>query len=322
MSDSPKNYYTRLGLTNTATQDEMKKAYRRLARKYHPDLHPGAQKVEMEKKFKELNEAYEVLRDEDTRKKYDQFGPHWKEAEAYQRAQQQAGTEGMGGGEWHTVYNEGKAQDFSDLFENLFGAQARQKGASYRGFAMPGPDLEATAQLTIWEVLTGPTRHLQITDPAGKLQTLNVRIPKGVQDGERVRIKGKGSPGRHGGPPGDLYLRIHVLSHPVFHRSGSNLSIDLPLWPWEAALGTEVQVPTLTGTVLLKIPSGSQSKQKMRLKGKGLPTRTGGSGDQFVVLNITIPSSCTEKERGLYEQLRQIDHPDLRANLMREAIHA
>jgi len=322
MSNSSQDYYARLGLTNTASQDEMKKAYRRLARKYHPDLHPGAQKAEMEKKFKELNEAYEVLRDEETRKKYDQFGSHWKEAEAYQRAQQQAGTEGMGEGEWHTDDTQGNAQDFSDLFENLFGQQAKQKGASFRGFAMPGAALEATAQLTVWEVLTGTTRRLQITDPAGKPQTLDVRIPKGVQDGERVRVKGKGSPGRHGGPPGDLFLRIHVLSHPVFHRSGSNLSINLSLWPWEAALGTEVQVPTLTGPVLLKIPPGSQLKQKMRLKGKGLPTRAGGNGDQFVVLHITIPSSCTEKERELYEQLRQIDHPDPRADLMREAIHA
>ena len=321
MPDSPQDYYARLGLTKTASQDDIKKAYRRLARQYHPDLHPGTQKLEMEKKFKELNEAHEVLRDEDTRKKYDQFGVHWKEAEAYQRAQQHAGPEGMGGGEEHTFYTQGNAQDFSDLFENLFGRQGKQQGTSFRGFAMPGADLEAVAQLTLGEVLTGTTRRLQITNPDGKPQTLDVRIPKGVQDGERVRVKGKGSLGRQGGPPGDLFLRIHLLSHPVFHRSGSNLSIDLPLWPWEAALGTEVQVPTLNGPVLLKIPPGSQSNQKLRLKGKGLPNRSGRQGDQFVILNITIPSSCTDEERALYERLRQISHPDPRTDLRREAMH-
>lgn len=321
MSNSDQDYYRRLGLSKTATQDEIKKAYRRLARKYHPDLHPGAKKSEMEKKFKELNEAYEVLGDEETRKKYDRYGPQWKEAEAYERAQEEARAKGMGEG-WRTVYTEGTAQDFSDLFENLFGRRAKEEGASFRGFAMAGADLEAMVQLTLWEVLKGATRRLQITDPAGTLHTIEVRIPKGVQDGDRVRVKGKGAPGRHGGPPGDLFLRIHVLPHPVFHRSGANLSIDLPLWPWEAVLGTEVHVPTLTGPVLLKIPPGSQSKQKMRLKGKGLPTRSGGHGDQFVVLNITVPSSCTEQERKLYEQLRHIDHPDPRAALMREARHA
>ena len=321
MSDSPQDYYVRLGLTKTASQDELKKAYRRLARKYHPDLHPGAKKVEMEKNFKELNEAYEVLRDEDTRKKYDQFGSHWKEAEAYQRAQQQAGAESMGRGKEHTVYTQGNAQDFSDLFENIFGHQGKPKGATFRDFSMSGENLEATVQLTLGEVLTGTTRRLQITNPEGTPQSLDVRIPKGVQDGERVRVKGKGLPGRQGGPPGDLFLRVHLVSHPVFHRSGSNLSIDLPLWPWEAALGTEIQVPTLNGPVLLKIPPGSQSKQKMRLKGKGLPIRSGVQGDQFVVLNITIPSSCTDKERALYEQLRQIDHPDPRTDLTREAIN-
>jgi DnaJ-class molecular chaperone len=321
MTNSPQDYYAVLGIPKTASQDDIKKAYRRLARKYHPDLHPGAKKTEMEKKFKELNEAHDVLRNEDTRKKYDQYGFQWKEAEAYHQAQQQAGREGMRTGR-HTEYTQGNPQDFSDLFENLFGQKAGPQGTSFRDFAMAGADLEATAQLTLREVFTGTTRRLQIPDPAGKAHTLDVRIPKGVKDGERVRVKGKGTPGRGGGPRGDLYLRVHVAPHPVFHRTGNHLTIHLPLWPWEAALGTEVQVPTLTGPVRLKIPPGSQTKQKMRLKGKGLPNRSGSPGDQFVILNITMPDSLTEQEQNLYEQLKGIEHPDPRTHLMHEATHA
>ena len=232
MSDTPQDYYVVLGIPKTATQDEIKKAYRRLARKYHPDLHPGAKKAEMEKKFKELNEAHDVLRNEDSRKKYDQYGFQWKEAEAYHQAQQQADREGKGT-RWHTEYTQGNPQDFSDLFENLFGQKAGSQGTSFRDFAIPGADLEATAHLTLREVVSGTTRRLQIPDPTGKIQTLDVRIPKGVREGERVRVKGKGAQGRGGGPQGDLYLRVHIAPHPVFHRTGAHLTIHLPLWPWK-----------------------------------------------------------------------------------------
>jgi len=321
MRNTTQDFYSRLGLSKTATQDEIKKAYRKLARKYHPDLHPGANKSEMEDKFKELNEAYEVLSDEETRKKYDQYSAQWKEAEAYEQARQQAGATGKGGG-WHTEYTQGNPQDFSDLFENLFGKHARSQSGTPRGFAMPGADLEANVQLTLHEVFAGTTRHLEIPQESGTSKSLDVRIPKGVRDGERVRVKGKGLPGQNGGPAGDVFMRIHVAPHPVFHRTGANVSIDLPLYPWEAALGTEVQVPTLTGHVLLKIPPGSHSKQKMRVKGKGLPTRTGGHGDQLVILSMTNPPSCSDQERTLYEQLQKLDHPDPRATLTGEATHA
>lgn len=322
MANSAQDYYSRLGLSKNATQDEIKKAYRRLARKYHPDLHAGTKKSEMERKFKELNEAHEVLGNEETRKKYDQYGPQWKEAEAYERARQQAGAAGGMGEGWHTTYTQGDPRDFSDLFESIFGKQAGRTESSFRDFSIPGADLEATVQLHLHEVLSGASRRLQIPDPTGKIHMLEVRIPKGVKDGERVRVKGKGRPGQKGGPPGDLYLRVHVTPHPVFHRAGSDLNVHLPLWPWEAALGTEVEVPTMSGTVRLKIPPGSQARQKLRLKGKGLPTHSGTLGDQLVILDITIPPSCSEKERGLYEQLRKIDHPDPRAKLIREAMHA
>ena len=320
MTTAPRDYYDVLGLPKTASQEELKKAYRRLARKYHPDLHSGSKKAEMENKFKELNEAYEVLGDEKNRKKYDQYGFRWKDAEAYERAQQQAGA-GRPGEEWRTEFSGGEGADFGDVFEHLFGRGARREGPSFRGFAMPGADLEANVPLTLQEVFTGTARTLTLTDASGKPQTLEVRIPKGVQDGERVRVKGKGAPGQGGAPAGHLYLRVHLTPHPVFTPQGSNIIITLPVWPWEAALGAEVEVPTLTNPVRLTIPAGSQAKQKLRLKGKGLPRRSGPHGDQIVVLDITVPSDLSGEEKSLFEQLAKQPHPDPRSKLMREASH-
>lgn len=321
MTTALRDYYQVLGLTKTASQDDIRKAYRRLARKLHPDLHPGPQKGEMEQKFKELNEAYEVLRDEEKRRKYDQFGPEWKEAEAYQRARQQAeATQADRGG--HTVFTQGEPKDFTEFFENLFGRQPGPQGPSFRGFSMPGADLETPTLLILREVFTGTNRRLEIPDPSGNPYTIDVRIPKGVGEGERVRVKGKGMPGQGGAPRGDLYLRIHLKPHPVFQRHGSDLFVNLPVWPWEAALGAEVQVPTLTGPVKLKIPPGSHAKQKLRLKGKGLPNRSGSHGDQFAILGIVMPPSFTDQEKALYEQLRMVEHPDPRGKVLREAPYA
>ncbi|RMH35517.1 MAG: J domain-containing protein [Nitrospirae bacterium] len=317
MAEHKRDYYEVLGVSKSATPEEIKKAYRRLARQYHPDLHPGAKKAEMEKKFKELTEAYEVLGDEEKRKKYDKYGFRWQEAEAYEQAREAAGA-GRPAGEWN-VFTEGDIGDFSDLFESLFGR--RREGPSFSGFAMPGADLEATVQVTLQEVCTGTTRRLEIVDATGRPQPLEVRIPKGVQDGERLRVKGKGAPGVRGGPPGDLYLHVHIVPHPVFQRKGSDIWLTLPIWPWEAVLGAEVQVPTLTGPVKLKIPPGSQSKQQLRLKGKGLPTRTGSVGDQFAVLDIVVPSSISTEEKSVYEQLRKFPHADPRAELLRRAAY-
>ena len=321
MTTQQRDYYEVLGLPKSASAEELKKAYRRLARKYHPDLHSGSQKEKMEEKFKELNEAYEILRNETTRKKYDQYGFQWKDAEAYQRAQQEAGAQGASGG-WETFYSKGEGTDFNDLFSDLFGKRGRAGGASFRGFAMPGADLEATVQVSLREIFSGAVRRLELMDTNGKPYTIEVRIPKGVKDGERVRVKGKGAPGQGGAPPGNLYLRIHVLPHPVFQRQDHHLNVHLPLWPWEAALGTEVEVPTLLGQVRLKIPPKSQAKQKLRLKGKGLPSRSGGHGDLFVTLEIILPDSMTTQERRLYEQLQALDHPNPRTQLLKEATHA
>ena len=264
--------------------------------------------------------CYGMRKIEKNRKKYDQYGFRWKDAEAYEQARQQSEARGPRG-ESRTEFTGSEGADFGDVFEHLFGRGAKREGPSYRGFAMPGADLEANVPLTLQEVFTGTARKLTLTDTSGKPRTLEVRIPKGVQDGERVRVKGKGAPGQGGAPSGHLYLRVHLTPHPVFTPQGSNIIITLPVWPWEAALGAEVEVPTLTSPVRLTIPAGSQAKQKLRLKGKGLPTRSGSHGDQIVVLDITVPSDLSGEEKNLFEQLAKLQHPDPRSKLMREASH-
>lgn len=319
MAANARDYYDILGVNKTADAKEVKKAYRRLARQYHPDLHPGVKKAEMEAKFKEINEAFEVLSDEDKRKKYDRYGMNWRDAEAYEQARQRAGAQPSGGGWQYT--QAGGAEDFSHIFEEMFGRYGPQGGPSYRGFAMPGADLEATIPVSLREAYSGTRRTLNLPDASGILHPIEVRIPAGVQDGERLRVKGKGAPGQGGGPKGDLLLHIHLMPHPVFQCQDGDIIVQLPVWPWEAALGTEVQVPTLTGTVKMKIPPGSQSQQQLRLRGKGLPRRTGGHGDQLVVLVLVIPSALSPEERDLYEQLAKLDHPDPRTHILREASH-
>ncbi len=325
MPTSQRDYYDVLGLSRTATPDEIKKAYRKLARQYHPDLHTGARKGEMEKKFKELNEAHEVLSDPATRKKYDRYGHRWQDAEAYEKARQQAGAgQGFGGG-WQR--NEGfttdQGFDFGDVFENLFGGRA-QRGSGFRGGAAPGQDLETEARLTLREVLTGVTRRVEVTEPGGpngrtQSRTIDIKIPAGVQDGTRVRVAGRGSPGRGGGRQGDLYLRVHIEPDPVFRREGADLHVTLPVWPWEAALGAEVLAPTLAEPVRVKVPPGSRADGKLRLKGKGLPTASGGRGDLFYTLQIVMPPATSDDERALYERLSRTPHPDPRAELLRAA---
>lgn len=325
MPTSQRDYYDVLGVTRSATADEIKKAYRKLARQYHPDLHTGARKTDMERKFKELNEANEVLGDPDTRKKYDRYGHRWQEAEAYEKARQQAGAgRGFGGG-WRGSegFTTEQGFDFGDVFENLFGGRA-QRGGGFRGGAVPGHDLETEARLTLREVLTGVTRRVQVTEPSGPngrtaSRTIDIKIPAGVQDGTRVRVPGKGGPGRGGGQHGDLYMRVHIAPDPVFRREGADLHVTLPVLPWEAALGAEVMAPTLADPVRVKVPPGSRAGGKLRLKGKGLPTASGGRGDLFYTLEIVMPPSLSEEDRKLYEQLGRSSHEDPRAELLRAA---
>ena len=342
MATTPRDFYHILGVPRTASADDIKKAYRRLARQYHPDLHSGSKKTEMEKKFKELNEANEVLSDPDKRKKYDQYGAQWEQAEAFEKARQQAGAGGQGfrweqAGQGGADFNN---EAFSDIFENLFRGGGRTGGA--RGFSVPGEDLEAEVDLTLREVLTGITRRINLREPVAcstcqgsgtlrgrtcptcfgsgqttELKTIEVRIPAGVQEGTRVRVGGKGQPGSNGGKRGDLYLYVRIKPDPIFRREGSDIHVTLPVYPSEAVLGAEVMAPTLTEPVKVKVPPGSKADSKLRLKDKGLPSAGGGHGDLFLHLQIVVPPTVTEEERALYQRLAKGTHPDPRAELLR-----
>ena len=342
MATTPRDFYQVLGLPRTASADDIKKAYRRLARQYHPDLHSGTKKTEMEKKFKELNEANEVLSDPDKRKKYDQYGAQWEQAEAFEKARQQAGAQGF---RWEQAGPGGGAEfnseAFSDIFENLFSGRGRAGGT--RGFSMAGEDLEAEVELTLREVLTGVTKRVSLREPvpcptcqgsgtlrgrtcptcsgAGsttELKTIEVKIPAGVQEGTRVRVGGKGQPGSNGGKRGDLYLHVTIKPDPIFRRQGSDIHVTLPVYPWEAALGAEVMAPTLAEPVKVKVPPGSKAEGKLRLKDKGLPSAGGGYGDLFLNLQVVVPHTVTEEERGLYQRLAKGTYPDPRAELLRQ----
>lgn len=342
MATTPRDYYQILGIPRTASADDIKKAFRRLARQYHPDLHAGAKKSEMEKKFKELNEAQEVLSDPEKRKKYDQYGGNWQQADAFHRAREQHAKSRGASNPWG--FEEGSdnsgagSEPFSDFFENLFGGRGRPSG---RESAVTGQDLETPAELTIREVLTGVTKRVTLREPkscptcngsgnlrgrmchvcqgsgtVAELKPIEVRIPAGVEDGTRVRVAGKGHPGANGGKRGDLYLLVTIHPDPVFRRQGPDVYAILPVYPWEAALGTEVMAPTLTEPVKVKIPSGSKADGKLRLKGKGIPSATGSHGDLFLTLQIVMPPGVSEEERALYERLRAQSHPDPRAELL------
>ena len=336
MATTPRDFYQILGVNRDASADEIKKAYRRLARQYHPDLHSGAKKAEMEKKFKELNEAHEVLSDPDKRKKYDQYGAQWEQAEAFEQARRQAGAQGF---QWQQTGGGPGAEAFSDFFENLF--SSRGGGATGRGFSAQGDDLESEVTLTLREVLTGVTKRVSLREPVpcttcrgtgalrghtcptclgngstAELKTIEVKIPAGVQDGTRVRVAGKGQPGYNGGKRGDLYLHVVIEPDPIFHRQGSDLHVTLPVYPWEAALGADVMAPTLSEPVKVKVPAGSKADGKLRLKGKGLPSAAGGHGDLFLNLHIVMPATFTEEEQTLYQRLGRGVHPDPRAELL------
>ena len=344
MATTPRDFYQVLGLPRTASADDIKKSYRRLARQYHPDLHSGSKKAEMEKKFKELNEANEVLSDPDKRKKYDQYGAQWEQAEAYEKARQQGGG-GPQGFRWEQAGPGGGAdfnsEAFSDIFENLFRGSGRAGGS--RGSSVPGQDLEAEVELTLREVLTGVTKRINLREPVTgpacqgtgtvrgrtcqtclgsgsttELKTIEVKIPAGVQEGTRVRVGGKGQLGSNGGKRGDLYLFVRIKPDPVFRREGSDIHVTLPVYPWEAALGAEVMAPTLTEPVKVKVPPGSKADSKLRLKDKGLPSAGGGHGDLFLHLQLVVPPTVTEEERAVYQRMAKGPHPDPRAELLRQ----
>ncbi|MEA2470889.1 MAG: curved DNA-binding protein [Thermoleophilaceae bacterium] len=294
------DYYEALEVPRDASADDIRRAYRRLARKYHPDLNkdPGA-----EDRFKQVSEAYEVLRDPDKRARYDRLGANWK---AGQDVSDTGGFEGFSGGNgFGDVHVEfGGDGEFSDFFEELFGRRAGRgaatgRGGGFEGFSMRGGDHEAVLELTLEEAAAGGKRRISLGDG----RDFEVQIPRGVRDGQRIRLAGQGSAGAGGGPAGDLLLRVRLKPHPRFRVQGRDLYVDLPVSPWEAALGAEVPVPTLDGSARVRVPAGSSSGRRLRLRGQGLPGTNGSAGDLFAVLEVHVPKRLSKRERELFQEL-------------------
>ncbi|EHL32654.1 DnaJ C-terminal domain-containing protein [Legionella drancourtii] len=286
-----KDYYKIMGLSQDASEKDIKLAYRRLARKYHPDI---SKETNAEEQFKEMGEAYEVLKDPVKRAEYDQYLKH---KDAGGRGQQQS--------TWHTEhsgpYQSQGTQFNDDLFESLFGH------SRYQQQPMAGQDYQGKINISLEEAFHGTVKSIQI--PVGQraqttMQTLKVKVPAGVKSGQQIRLAGQGAPGFNGGPPGDIYLTIHVDKHPVFDVMDNDIYLTLPVTPWEAALGTTVTVPTLSGKIDLKIPASSQGGQKLRLKNRGLPGAT--PGNQYVLLKIVTPPAATEAATDLYKKMAEV----------------
>lgn len=307
-----KDYYATLGVPKTASQEEIQRAFRKLARKYHPDVNKAP---DAEEKFKEINEAYEVLKDPEKRAKYDRYGAAWKAAA-------QGGTPPPGAEEFHFDFDFGGGEGafardfggFSSFFEQLFGtgrfgtrAGRRASGAQGWEWVARGADQEAQISLTLEEAAQGGRREISLTDPhTGETKSYVVNIPKGIRPGQRIRLAGQGGKGTGGSPPGDLYLKVQLLPHPRFRLEGRDLYTTLALTPWEAALGGEVSVPTLDGTVTVKIPPGSSSGRKIRLRGKGFPGANGEAGDLYAEIKIMVPEHLSTEERELFEKLARV----------------
>ena len=294
-----KDYYEILGVPRDATADVIKKAYRKLAHKYHPDV---SKDPKGEEKFKDISEAYKALKDTDARAAYDRLGSH------------QPGEDFQPPPDWSQQFGDGKFSfddiDLSDLFAGLGGG--RHRGSARGGnFPIPGQDYEVTAPITIEDAYRGTELDLNLSVPEydgqGRMRRVplvfKARIPKGVTDAVRLRLPGKGGKGLNGGPNGNLFLTIALQPHPLYRVTGHDLYLDLPLAPWEAALGASVEVPTLGGPVRLKVPAGTNTGQKLRLGKRGLPKRREGEGDLFAIVQIVVPPSPTEREKALFQEL-------------------
>jgi curved DNA-binding protein len=326
MSVEYKDYYKILGVDRNADESEIKKAYRKLAHKYHPDVNKDP---EAENKFKEISEAYEVLKDPEKRKKYDSLGADWQGGQEFHPP---PGWEninfGFGGGGRTAGGRTGGASfegmgGFSDFFEAIFGGLggsrpgaggfSRAAGGGFgRTAPRKGPDQEATVTVSLEEAYFGTKKNIALQarepDSMGRprvtTKRYDVRIPAGTTHGSRIRLSGQGGEGERGAPGGDLYLNVRVAPHPDFRIKNHNLETDLKIAPWTAALGGSTAVKTLEGKATVKIPAGTQSGQRIRLKGKGLPHRHGGGrGDLFAVIQIVVPKSLSKKEKELFEQL-------------------
>jgi len=329
-----KDYYKTLGVSRTASDEEIRKAFRKLARQYHPDV--AKDKKAAEEKFKEINEAYEVLGDPEKRKRYDELGANWKQGAGFPPPPgwEQRGRRSRGAGEPFTDFEfHFGGTGFSDFFEQFFGSAGGRRGGS--GFppgfdeaSQRGQDVEADILVTLEEASSGSVRPVSLrrlipcercqgsgeikgrtcpkcegSGQTGIVENYQVKIPAGVREGQRLRLAGRGEAGIGSGPAGDLFLRVRLARHPDYRVEGDDLYLDLDLAPWEAVLGAQVSVPTLGGRIGIKIPPSAQNAQKMRIRGHGLPLREGGRGDLYVVLHVQVPERIGERERALWEQL-------------------
>jgi curved DNA-binding protein len=335
-----KDYYETLGVPRSASDIELKKAFRKLARVYHPDV--AKNKKQAEEKFKEINEAYEVLGDSAKRKRYDELGANWQSGadfrpppgwESYGQGRASQGRYAGGGGQEFHFGGTG----FSDFFEQIFGSKGGRgeagfgRGGGFGGEEMGaerGQDMEGDILVTLEEAMHGSVRSVSVrhgvacgqcggtghrnrrpcttcggTGQVARAETYQVKIPTGVTEGQRLRVAGRGEAGVGGGPAGDLYLRVRLARHPDFAVEDHNLIYEAEVAPWEAVLGANISVPTLGGHVSIKVPAGTQNGQKMRVRGRGLPQRGGGNGDLIVQTRIEVPKQVTDSERKLWEQL-------------------
>ena len=326
-----RDYYKVLGVERSASAEQVKTAYRRLARKYHPDV---SKEANAEARFKEVQEAYEVLKDAEKRAAYDELGPNWKAGEQFRPPPDwgsgfefrgagrgaRAGGAGARPGRGARFESEGGEQDFSEFFSSLFGGGSPFGGG---GGARAGRDHHARVAISLEEAFAGTTRMLELKRPEvradGTLElkshTVRVSIPAGVTEGQLIRLAGQGEPARGGGSAGDLYLETHIEPHRLFQLDGRDVTLTFPVAPWEAALGASAQVPTLGGPVDMQIPPGAQSGQKLRLRGRGLPGQP--PGDQYVQLKVLLPAADSPQAKALYEEMRARLNFDPRAELVR-----
>jgi curved DNA-binding protein len=303
MSAKFRDYYQTLGVSKSASAAEIKTAFRKLARQHHPDT--AKDKKEAEEKFKEINEAYEVLGDPEKRKRYDDYGADW------QHGPQAGGGVPRRGGFRPTPGPQGSEEDFSfggtgfsDFFEQMFGGRR----GGFGGIPQRGQDVEADIMVTLEEALHGSSRQVSFRRGSSKkLETYTVKIPKGIREGQRIRLAGQGGTGAGGAGAGDLFLRVKFQRHPDFEIEGANLVYELDIPAWDAVLGCSVTVPTLGGRVKLKIPPGTQSGKKFRLTGMGLPEGATTRGDLYAVVGISIPENPSAEEKGLWEKIEALN---------------
>jgi curved DNA-binding protein len=306
-----KDYYAVLGVKKQASEKEIRQAFRRLARQYHPDVNPNNKPAE--EHFKEINEAYEVLSDAEKRRQYDEMGANWERYQEYQRAG--PGAQGTGGFRTQRMRPEdlgdlfGDESPYSDFFEQIFGGGAQTRGAGGTPRPQRGPDLEAEAEVTLEEAAHGATRVLRLAGEDGRSRQLEVRIPPGVRTGTRVRLAGQGESGRAGGPRGDVYLVVQVLPNPRFEREGDDLRVRVSAAMTTLLLGGEAAIPTLTGQVMLKIPAGTPDGKTFRLRGKGMPhqSRPDQHGDLWAEVHAALPERLSAEQRRIMERFSKLE---------------